>query len=136
MPLFLFFFFFFAARANRTFRVAKYLLETCNVDAGTADNVGYTPLAIAAQGGRVAIVRMLLRRGVANLGKNAYRDAITGVAMTGNMEMLRELVFVEGGVGYFCMIGIDLVWVGEETGGVISECFFEGVVVSGLLAVV
>ncbi|CAN0189776.1 unnamed protein product [Ectocarpus fasciculatus] len=86
-----------ACMSGRT-KVAKYLLETCNVDAGTADNVGYTPLAIAAQGGRVAIVRMLLRRGVANLGKNAYRDAITGVAMTGNMEMLRELVFVEGGV--------------------------------------
>lgn len=68
------------------------------MDAGTADSVGYTPLAIAAQGGHVSIVRMLLKRGVAFLGKNAYRDAITGVAMTGNMEMLRELVYIEGGV--------------------------------------
>lgn len=96
-----FFFFSIFWRANRTFRVAKYLLETCNVDAGTADNVGYTPLAIAAQGRHVSIVRMLLKRGMAFLGKNAYRDAITGVAMTGNMEMLRELVFVEGGVSCF-----------------------------------
>ncbi|CAM9128534.1 unnamed protein product, partial [Ectocarpus sp. 6 AP-2014] len=86
-----------ACMSGRT-KVAKYLLETCNVDAGTADSVGYTPLAISAQGGHVSIVRMLLKRGVALLGKNAYRDAITGVAMTGNMEMLRELVYVEGGV--------------------------------------
>ncbi|CAN0054748.1 unnamed protein product, partial [Ectocarpus sp. 13 AM-2016] len=86
-----------ACMSGRT-KVAKYLLETCNVDAGTADSVGYTPLAIAAQGGHVTIVRMLLKRGVASLGKNAYRDAITGVAMTGNMEMLRELVYVERGV--------------------------------------
>lgn len=42
-------------------------------------------------------MRLLLRHGVASLGPNAYRDALTGVAMAGNVGMLRELVRAEGG---------------------------------------
>lgn len=78
--------------------VVKYLLNTCKADPGKADEVGYTPLAIAAQHGHFAVVKMLLRFGVGKLGPNAYRDALCGVAMCGNLRMIRELVNAEGGV--------------------------------------
>ena len=41
---------------------------------------------------------MLLKFGVSQLGPNAYRDALTGVVMAGNVRMIRRLVDVEGGV--------------------------------------
>ena len=76
----------------------KYLLDRCKVDPGAADNVGYTPLAIAAQHGHFEAVEMLLKFGVSKLGPNAYRDALSGVAMVGNVRMIRMLVLAEGGV--------------------------------------
>lgn len=79
-------------------RVVKYLLESCGVSAGCDDASGYTPLAAASQTGHLACVKLLLRRGVANLGANAYRDSLTGVAMAGDIRMLLELARVDGGV--------------------------------------
>ena len=76
----------------------KYLLDKCKADPGAADDWGYTPLAIAAQHGHFEAVEMLLKFGVSQLGPNAYRDALTCVAMAGNVRMIRELVRVEGGV--------------------------------------
>ncbi len=78
-------------------RVLKHLLDSCGADPGACDGVGYSPLAGASQHGYTACVKLLLRHGVANLGRNAYRDALTGVAMTGNVRMLRELVRADGG---------------------------------------
>ena len=75
----------------------RYLLESCGVSAGRADVNGYTPLAAASQSGHLACVKLLLKRGVADLGPNAYRDSLTGVAMAGDVSMLRELARVDGG---------------------------------------
>lgn len=77
----------------------RYLLESCAVSAGCADASGFTPLVAASQSGHLACVRLLLlRRGVANLGPNAYRDSLTGVAMAGGpVCVLHELLRVDGG---------------------------------------
>ena len=76
----------------------KYLLDKCKTDPGAADDVGYTPFAIAAQHGHFEAVEMLLKFGVSQLGPNAYRDALSGVAMAGDVRMVRALVRAEGGV--------------------------------------
>eukprot|EP00752_Nemacystus_decipiens_P005682 g5142.t1 len=85
-----------ACLSGRT-KAVRYLLESCGVSGGRADVNGYTPLAAASQGGYLACVKLLLKRGVADLGANAYRDALTGVAMAGDVRMLRELAGVDGG---------------------------------------
>lgn len=76
----------------------KYLLDKCKADPGAVDDVGFTPLATAARHGHFEAVQMLLKFGVSKLGPNAYRDALSDVAMAGNVRMIRELVRAEGGV--------------------------------------
>ena len=77
---------------------AKYLLEECNADPKEGGNIRTTPLAIAAHRGHLEIVKMLLRFGARQLGPYAYNDALCGVAMNGNVKMMRELLSADAGV--------------------------------------
>lgn len=77
--------------------IIEYLIETCGADPGARDDVGYTPLAIAAQHGHEKATRILLNLGLDRLGRHAYRDALSGVAMSGCLDMLRQLILAEDG---------------------------------------
>ncbi|CAN0071314.1 unnamed protein product, partial [Laminaria digitata] len=76
----------------------KYLVEKCKADPGAVDGQGFTSVAVAAQQGHLAVVKILLSCGVRRLGAIGYPDALNGVAMSGKLAIMRELIRAEGGV--------------------------------------
>ncbi|CAN0525671.1 unnamed protein product, partial [Scytosiphon promiscuus] len=67
-------------------------------DPSAVNGVGQTPLTVAAVLGHVEVVKVLLGFGVRQLGPTAYGDSLCGMAMSGNVKIMRELVHAEGGV--------------------------------------
>lgn len=76
----------------------KYLFEECKADLGAKESEGHTTLALAAHHGHLAVVKLILGFGVRQLGPRAYPDTLVGMAMIGDVCMLRELIRAEGGV--------------------------------------
>lgn len=76
----------------------EYLFDNCGADPSAVNGVGQTPLSVATRLGHVEVVKVLLRFGVSQLGPTAYGDSLCGMAMSGNVKIMRELVHAEGGV--------------------------------------
>ena len=76
----------------------EHLFDNCGADPSAAKRVRQTPLAVATRLGHLEVVKVLLRFGVSKLGPTAYRDSLCGMAMSGDVTLMRELVQAEGGV--------------------------------------
>ncbi|CAM9688832.1 unnamed protein product, partial [Laminaria digitata] len=74
----------------------KHLLDNCGADPGVIDGLRHTPLQIAAHHGHLAVVKLLLRCDVHELGPNAYPGALCAAAMAGNVSVLGALLVAEG----------------------------------------